>query len=307
MILMSGSVRWDKKMKVSEEDVELFYKLYLALLFYTNQRKGVVGDVTTIEEFMELPGEEKIKAREVLYKHPKLFDSFVRKNPFNFSQDELEIVKSWKKDFIKDEFYLFRYLKKYAIFLDDSSPPKAYGVLALKSDFQDIARPWLPVFLKAVLLPFKDQIIYDGVLIPYPVSFGPGIRHDLKEAYQEAKARFGIITSLPWEKKEESDVELLKSYLSSEAMREKYWEEIEGLIKKDSNLLTVYHQELGKVHARTFGRRLSEIGLRNAWFAILEGEIVAGGNAREEVERILDAIIPAEKRNFAYIFHLRGR
>ena len=292
-------------MKLSDEDVELFYKLHPALLFYTNQRKGVFKDITTIEEFMELPIEEKNKVREALYKHSKLIDSFVRRNPFNFSQDELEIVKSWK-NFVKDEFYLFRYLKKYAIFLDDSSPPKAYGVLALKSDFQEVVGPWLPVFLKAVLLPFKGQIIYDGILIPYPVTFGPGIRQDLKEVYQEAKARFGIITSLPWVEKEESDVELLKSYLSSEAMREKYWEEIEKL-KKDSNLLTVYHQEMGKVHARTFGRCLSEIGLRNAWFTILEGEIVAGGSTREEVERILDEIIPAEKRNFAYIFHLRGR
>ena len=293
-------------MKLSEEDVELFYKLHPALLFYANQRKGVLRDVTTMEEFIELPIEEKNKVREALYKHPKLIDSFVRKNPFNFSQDELEIVKSWK-NFVKDEFYLFRYLKKYAIFLDDSSPPKAYGVLALKSDFQDMVGPWLPVFLKAVLLPFKGQIIYDSILIPYPVSFGPGIRRDLKEAYQEAKARFGIITALPWEEKEESDVERLKSYLSSEAMREKYWEEIEELINKDSSLLTVYHQEMGKGHARTFGRRLSAIGLRNAWFAILEGEIVAGGSTREEVERILDEIIPAEKRNFAYVFYLKGR
>jgi hypothetical protein len=91
-----------------------------------------------------------------------------------------EGIKRKLKDFIKDEFYLFRYLKKYAIFLDDSSPPKAYGVLALKSDFQDMIGPWLPVFLKAVLLPFKGLIIYDGILIPYPVSFGPGIRQDLK-------------------------------------------------------------------------------------------------------------------------------
>ncbi len=293
-------------MKLPEEDTELFYKLHPALLFYTNQRKGVLREVTTIEEFTELPIEEKNKVREVLYKHPKLIDSFVRRNPFNFSQDELDIVRSWK-NFLKGKFYLFRYLKKYAIFLDDSSPPKAYGVLALKSDFQELVGPWLPVFLKAVLLPFKGQIIYDSILIPYPVSFGPGIRHDLKEAYQEAKARFGIITSLPWVEKEESDVERLKSYLSSEAMREKYWEEIEKLIKKDSNLLTVYHQEQGKVHARTFGRRLSGIGLRNAWFAILEGEIVAGGSTREEVERILDAIIPEEKRNFVYVFHLSGR
>ncbi len=292
-------------MKLPEEDTELFYKLHPALLFYTSQRKGVVRSITTLEEFMQLPIEEKNKVREALYKYPELIDSFVKENPFNFSQDELEIVRSWK-NFIKDEFYLFRYLKKYAIFLDDNSPPKAYGVLALKSDFQEIVGPWLPVFLKAVLLPFKGRIIYDGILIPYPVTFGPGIRRNLKEAYQEAKARFGIITALPWEEKEESDVERLKSYLSSEATREKYYEEIEELITKDSRLLTVYHQEMGKVHARTYGRRLSKIGLRNAWFAIIEGEIVASGSTNEEVKQILNKIIPAEKRNFAYVFHLKG-
>jgi hypothetical protein len=295
-------------MKLSEEDVELFYKLHPALLFYTNQRNGIIRDtsVTTVEEFRQLPFEEVNKVREALYKHPKLIDSFVQENPYNLSQNELEIVRSWK-NFIKGEFYLFRYLKKYAIFLDDSSPPKAYGVLALKSDFKDVVGPWLPIFLKAVLLPFKGLIIYDGILTSYNVTFGPGIQRDLKEAYQEAKARFGIITSLPWEKKEESDADRLRAYLSGEATRDRYWEEIEDLIKRDPNLLTIYHQEMGKVHARAFGRRLSKIGLGNAWFAILEGEIVAGGSTRAEVEQILDKIVPIEKRNYVYVFHLKGR
>ena len=118
----------------------------------------------------------------------------------------------------------------------------------------------------------------------------PNYRSDLKYMYQEAKARFGIITSLPWAEKEETDADRLKSYLSRELMQEKYWEEIDELIEKDSSLLAVYHQEMGKVHARTFGRRLSAIGLRDAWFAVLQGEIVAGGKTREEVERILDEL-----------------
>jgi hypothetical protein len=142
--------------------------------------------------------------------------------------------------------------------------------------------------------------------MPYPFHFGPGIRHDLNEAYQEAKARFGIITSLPWQQKEESDIERLQSYMSSEVTRERYWKEIEDLIDKDSSLLAVYHQEMGKVHARTYGRRLSKIGLRNAWFAILEGEVVAGGSTKEEVERILDGFIPTEKRDFVYVFRVKG-
>ena len=292
-------------MKLSEEDTELFYKLHPALLVYTTQQKGVVRGVTTVDEFMDLPSEEINKVREALYGQPGLIDAFVKEDPFNFSQEELEIVRGWN-NFLKAEFYLFRYLKKYAIFLDNRSPPKAYGVLALVSDFQDIVSQELPVYLKAVLLPFKGQIIYDGILSSYPVSFGPGIRQDLKERYQEAKVRFGIITSLPWVAKEESDVERLKTYLSSEAMRLRYGGKIDGLIKNDPSLLTVYHQEMGKVHARTYGRCLSKIGLRNAWFAILEGEIVAGGCTRAEVERILDEIVPTEKRGFAYVFHLKG-
>jgi len=293
-------------MKLSEEDTKLFYKLYTALLVYTNQQKGIIRSVTTVEEFMKSPSEEINKVREALHGQPELIDAFVQENHFNFSQDELEIVRSWK-NFLKAEFYLFRYLKKYAIFLDNRSPPKAYGVLALQSDFQDKVSQELPVYLKTVLLPFKGQIIHDGILIPYPVSFGPGIRQDLKERYQEAKARFGIITSLPFEEREESDEERLRLYLSSAAMRLKYGGKIEGLIKKDPSLLTVYHQEMGKVHARTYGRCLSKIGLRNAWFAILEGEVVAGGCKRAEVERILDEIIPVEKRDFAYVFHLKGK
>lgn len=293
-------------MKQSEEDTKLFYKLYPALLVYTNQQKGINRSVTTVEEFMDLPSEEINKIREALYEQPGLIYTFVQENPSNFSQDELEIVRGWN-NFLKAEFYLFRYLKKYAIFLDNRSPPKAYGVLALVSDFQDIVSQELPVYLKAVLLPFKGQIICDGILSSYPVSFGPGIRQDLKERYQEAKARFGIITSLPFEEKRDSDEERLKTYLSSEAMQLKYGGKIEELIKNDPSLLTVYHQEMGKVHARTYGRRLSKIGLRNAWFAILEGEIVAGGCTRAEVERILDEIIPVEKRGFAYVFHLKGK
>ncbi|MEA2074727.1 MAG: hypothetical protein U9O85_03205 [Euryarchaeota archaeon] len=293
-------------MKLSEEDTKLFYKLLPALLVYTNQQKGVVRGVTTVDEFMDSPSEEIIKVREALFSQPELIHAFVKENPFNFSQEELEIVRGWK-NFLKAEFYLFRYLKKYAIFLDNCSPPKAYGVLALVSDFQDIVSQELPVYLKAVLLPFKGQIIYDGILIPSPVSFGPGIRQDLKERYQEAKARFDIITSLPFEEIEDDDEERLKSYLSSEAARLRYGGKIDELIKNDPRLLTVYHQEMGKVHARTFGRSLSKIGLSNAWFAILEGEIIAGGCTRAEVERILDEIVPAEKRDFAYVFHLKGK
>ena len=86
-----------------------------------------------------------------------------------------------------------------------------------------------------------------------------------------------------------------------------YWEEIEELINKDPGLLTTYHQEMGKIYARTYGKRLCEIGLTNAWFAILEGMTIASGATKDEVERILQCILPTERRKFVYIFRLKEK
>lgn len=295
-------------MKLSEEDVRLFYKLHPALLFHTNQQMKKIKDVPTLEKFMRLPLEKKVKIRSALCDKIDLIDSFIEENPFEFSAEELEIVRGWR-DLIKGEFYLIRYLKKYAVFLDESDPPHAYGVVALSNEFEEILGPYLPIMLKTVLLPFKGQIVYDGFMAPYRITFGGGIRRSLNDAYQEAKARFGIITSLPFspEKVEQSDADKLRFYLRSKRNLEVYWEEIEDLINKDSTLLTLYHQKMGRIHARTYGKRLREVGLSDAWFAILEGIVVSSGSTRDEVEQILQRIIPAEKRKFVYIFQLKGK
>src|SRR6202023_1233979 len=94
-------------------------------------------------------------------------------------------------------FYIFRELAKYTVFLSTDKQPIAYGVLALSQPFEELVGPYLPVLTQTVLLPFKDQIVYDGLLVSYRISFGPGIRRSLNESFKEAKERHGIVTSLP--------------------------------------------------------------------------------------------------------------
>ena len=74
------------------------------------------------------------------------------------------------------QFYVFRELKKYTVFLSTTNPAIAYGVLALSQPFEDLIGPYLPVLTQTVLLPFKDKIVYDGLMSSYNISFGPGIR-----------------------------------------------------------------------------------------------------------------------------------
>jgi hypothetical protein len=47
------------------------------------------------------------------------------------------------------------------------------------------------------LLPFRDKIVYDGLISSFRISFGGGMRRSFKESYEAAKKRLGIVTSLP--------------------------------------------------------------------------------------------------------------
>ena len=294
----------EKELRLPEEDLELFFKLYPALLFYANQRLNVVEGFSQLDGFDGLSLEEKVEIRDALCEKPAIIESFVAENPFIFTQDELEIVSGWRH-LVRGTFYLVRYLKRYAVFLDEKAN-RAYGVVALEDAFEEILGPELPVRLEAMLIPFKGRIVYDGFLHYYNIFFGRGFREDLNEDYQEAKHRYGIITSLPPTGEEEkSDEEQLRFYLRNERSRMRYGEEIERLISKDSNLLRVYHREMGKIDARRYGRQLRGMGFKRGWFAILEGIIVAGGASLEQVEQALANILPAEKRGLPYIFQLR--
>ncbi len=299
---------WALKMRLDKEGIELFYRLYHPLLVHTNKKFEIVDGMDSPEDVWGFPLEEINEVREMLYERPELIDSFVNENPLNFTSDELEMVNSWK-DFVKGTFYIFRYLKNYTVFLDADEPPKAYGVLALKSPFKEILGPYLPTAVEAVLLPFKDRIIYDSLFLPYPVVFGGGIRRSLNDAYQLAKSRFGMITSLPFSsgEVEQTDADRLRFYLRSQRNRSVYAEEIDDLMRKDESLLKIYHQEMGKVHARISGKRLRKIGVTDAWFAVLDDIIVAGGPTREDVERTVDCILPPKRRDFVYFFQLKKR
>lgn len=184
-------------MRLSREDGLLFYKLYPALLFYANQMLKVANEMASeFEQYLAVPAELRLKVRNELHAHREIIDEFVRENPANLAPDELAIVSDWKNAVVRT-FFIFQYLKQYTVFLDDKEPPKAYGVIAVADPIQELLGLDLPILTQAVLLPFKGKIIYDGLLSSFRVSFGPGVRKRLDEAFRRAEKIDGIITSLP--------------------------------------------------------------------------------------------------------------
>jgi hypothetical protein len=185
-------------MLLTPEDGQLFFKLHRALMFFVNQRLQVIPEnPASPNDFSSLSPEIRIKVRDAFLSHTDLIDVFLEQNPARLSDEELAIVAPWRH-LVAGKFYIFRELKKYTVFLSSEKQPMiAYGVLALSQPFEELVGPYLPVLTQTALLPFKNMIVYDGLMSSFNISFGAGIRRMLNEDFKKAKARHGIVTSLP--------------------------------------------------------------------------------------------------------------
>ncbi len=294
-------------MKLSKEDVDLYYRLHWSLLFYVNQKYRVIGGLN--EPILKQENPQKVmELYGKLFSNLELIDSFVAENPFNFNVEELDIVRSWK-NYVKDRFLIVAHLKDYSVFMTTGDDKKAYGVLGLTDKIEDVVPPLMPLFVETILFPFKGRIIYCGLMSTYNIHIGSNMRRGIQSDYQQAKRKFGIITSLdtPVREKEDSDEELIKFYARSESNRETYWEEIEAIITDNPQLKNVYHREIGSSNAKQIARRFSEIGLAPGWFAVFEDVVIASGKSENEVRAQIANILPEDKRAGAHVFRYRGR
>src|SRR5438552_17707450 len=89
-------MRIGDSMLLEHQDVELFFKLHRALMFFVNQRLKVIPDkIATPDEFAALLPEVRLKVRDALNANLDLIQAFVDENPTHLPDDKLGIVRSW--------------------------------------------------------------------------------------------------------------------------------------------------------------------------------------------------------------------
>jgi len=183
------------------DETARFYRVWLALLRYVNDRLQTIDDFPAdpdadgINVPVALTPQQVFPLRNALWADDALRERFIADNPANLAAADLALVESWRYR-LAGTFYVERYLKRYTVFLDDKQPAHAYGVLGLVSPIDDIIGPDVPRAVRTVLLPFEGRIIYDSLLAPYNVFFGPGYRASMRDAYRDAQEREGVITTL---------------------------------------------------------------------------------------------------------------
>ncbi len=182
-------------MKLSSQEAEQFYNIWWPLLLYVNSKCSISDVFNEQVENNEVLAPTVAPIREKLWSDPSLLASYISDNPANLSVEDLDIAASWKHR-IAGDFFVYKYLVKHTIFIDDKEPPHAYGVHGIVSPIEDVLISPLPALVTTVLLPFKDKIIYDGLMLQSNAFFGSGYGRNLNLAYRNAKEGEGIITSL---------------------------------------------------------------------------------------------------------------
>lgn len=179
-------------MVLDRKDAKLFYELMWDLQFYAKERLDLMPEVRDREVYANMDGENRLDVRNAVWDNPQLIADYVRENPDNLDSELLAIVSDWQ-NFVAGKFIVERILKKYAIFIQENA---VYGVIGLLDELEDLLpKASLPLYVEAVLLPFKGVVIYDGLLPTYSLSFGGGIKESLKQVYNKAKRKGEIIVS----------------------------------------------------------------------------------------------------------------
>jgi len=180
-------------MVLSDDDAALFYRAWGALLTWVNESRTIVAPFPRPTPGHPIDPVLAVQVRDVVWAEDVLRERFLAEGASDLEPAERELVASWKHR-VRGRFIIFKHLQKHSIFMSDA----VYGVRGIYTPLE-LMFPDVPVFVEAVLIPFRDLIITDGLIHGYPmhISFGGGARRMFKEQYSAARAAGLVHTRLP--------------------------------------------------------------------------------------------------------------
>jgi hypothetical protein len=172
----------------------MFYRVWGALLAWVNQRRRVVPPFPDPTPDHPIAPELARQVRDVLWADDSLRQQYLAEVGHTLGAAERDLVASWQHR-VQGEFVIYSHMKTHSIFMGED----VYGVHGIFTPL-DVMFPFVPKYVGAVLLPFRDVIITDGLMTspPMQMTFGPGIRRMFKNQYSRAREDGQIRTRLPW-------------------------------------------------------------------------------------------------------------
>ena len=167
---------------INLKDAKLFYKLYFSLLNYTNKKYQIDSKYSVIKQ----KGKNTKVMSQIIEKlwenKDTIIDKFTKDNPYKFNQDEIKLVLEFKKG-IRTNFIIDRFEEEYTPLMTND---KTYMVKGLYDNIdQVISYSKFPIFVTTTIIPFKENLIYDGLIQTVNISFGPEFSNLADKQYNE--------------------------------------------------------------------------------------------------------------------------
>lgn len=168
---------------LSKKDAQLYYKLYFGLLDFTNKKYNIKLNYSIRKKKGINPYDIQDIVKKFWECKDNIIDEFCCVNPYRFNKEELDIIKGFKKGF-RDNFVMVEHTEEYTAFMNMN---KVYMIKGITSNIDEtISNDLLPTFVETSILPFKGYLIYDGLLMSYPINFGPGFYRAVSNDYNKA-------------------------------------------------------------------------------------------------------------------------
>ena len=186
-------------MILTNNDAKYFYDLWIPLLDYVNKKYKILPELYGMNSPAGLPIPKIAIITNKLWEDTAIIDEYISSSDSLNQNDKVQIMM-WKDYSLHDKFIVDRHLKDGSIFISLQTE-KVYLVKGIYSSIREMLDGLpMPQVVMATLIPFKDVIIHDGIVMPYGVTLGKNMSDQSKELYRSAKANNEIIKSVTQEK-----------------------------------------------------------------------------------------------------------
>ena len=182
--------------KIPLDEAKKFFKLIDKVDMFTGKTCGFFQNISsniTIEETNLLLK----KIRDAWYNDTKIIDSVLYNEKHSLTNEDKSIIRTWKYN-ITGNFVCLKYYKNHALFYSEDTN-SFYEVKALTEDFEKVLLyKKLPCACETTLLPYKNIIVWDGLVGLFHVSFKPNLTKIFTNAYKNAKKNNEIIKQISY-------------------------------------------------------------------------------------------------------------
>ena len=181
------------KAYLSQGEHDLFYEIWLGLLSFVNEQKKIIKTTNKLLTLDNLPPVAAYEIRTELWNYPDFINDYLMTTML--SEEKIYILKSWREHYLKGLFIVAEYKPEHTLLkhMDMQTDGRVYAVKGISEPISQVLQSKIPITIEAVLLPFKDKIIYDSIMNPHPFDLGDLLSNMFIEIYEKA-IRKGIIT-----------------------------------------------------------------------------------------------------------------